>query len=154
MINGHDVCLLGLYVQEYGADCPPPNTNRVYISYLDTVRYVGPPNARTPLFHSVLIGYLADAAARGFRYAHLWVAPPAAGTDYIFHVKQDDEKHKNRPMPPSKLRGWYEAMHRLPPPFALLTPSHAFSRLHPPPAFSHLLTPSHTFTRFRNLPQV
>ena len=56
--GGHDTAVLGLYVQEYGADCPPPNTNRVYISYLDTVRYVTPPSARSTLFHAVLIGYL------------------------------------------------------------------------------------------------
>ena len=178
-IDGHDVCVMGMYVQvrdaehrglppvatechrgpplslnaarstrhaqEYGADSPPPNTNRVYLSYLDTVRYVLPSTCRTPLFHAVrhcrrrpppalmiaaeyrashqllmpglaaspaqvLIGYLLDVATRGMTHVHLWVAPPQSGTDYIFHVKQKDEAHRNRPMPASKLRSWYEAM--------------------------------------------
>ena len=56
------------------------------------------------------MGYLSDAAARGFTHAHLWVAPPAAGQDYIFPNKTDDPAHRNRPMPPAKLRAWYMRM--------------------------------------------
>ena len=42
--------------QEYGAHCPQPNTNRTYISYLDSVRYLQtePPDQRTLVYHATL----------------------------------------------------------------------------------------------------
>ena len=56
-------------VQEYDADCPPPNTNRTYLSYVDSVRYLAttPPNARSPA---------ALAARRAARRRARREAPP------------------------------------------------------------------------------
>jgi len=99
-------------VQEYGAHCPPPNTNRVYISYLDSVRHLQtePPNQRTLVFHAIINGYLKHAGALGYQHAHIWVEPPKAGDEYVFHCRPEDPRHGNKPMSGAKLRSWYEAM--------------------------------------------
>ena len=83
--DGLDVCLFALYVQEYGSDCPEPNKNRVYISYLDSVRYFEsePMGHRSTVYHSILVAYLQWTRMLGFKYVHIWVQlalplPPAA----------------------------------------------------------------------------
>jgi len=108
-IDGRDVCVFAMYVQEYGPSCPQPNTNRTYISYLDSVRMIttNPPNQRKPVHHAIINGYLANARDRGFEHAHIWVAPPQPGDEYIFHCHPPDKVHGNRTMSMQKLREWY-----------------------------------------------
>ena len=86
--TAHEVCFFAMYVQEYGSDCPEPNTNRVYISYLDSVRYFqssarGPAHDRLPL-HADRVPRVRARA--GFTHAHIWVSPPKQGDDYIFYA--------------------------------------------------------------------
>lgn len=65
-INGVDVCFFGMHVQEYGSNCPSPNTRRVYIAYLDSVYFFQPRHFRTAVYHEMLIGYLDYAKSLGY----------------------------------------------------------------------------------------
>ena len=56
-IDGVDVCFFGMHTQEFGSDCPQPNKNRIYLSYLDSVFFFQPRHLRTSVYHEILIGY-------------------------------------------------------------------------------------------------
>lgn len=105
-LDGIDVCFFGMHVQEYGSDCPSPNTRRVYIAYLDSVHFFKPRQYRTAVYHEILLGYMDYVKQLGYTMAHIWACPPSEGDDYIFHCHPPDQKIPK----PKRLQEWYKKM--------------------------------------------
>lgn len=105
-IDGTDVCFFGMHVQEYGSECPPPNTRRVYIAYLDSVHFFKPKQFRTAVYHEILLGYMDYVKQLGYTMAHIWACPPSEGDDYIFHCHPQEQKIPK----PKRLQDWYKKM--------------------------------------------
>jgi len=105
-VEGREVAVFMMYTQEYGAECPQPNTRRVYISYVDSVRFFrsSPDGHRSTAYRALLRAYLASCRRRGFGHVHLWIEPPRAGDEYVFYARPPEER---RPMKREKLRSWY-----------------------------------------------
>jgi len=105
-IEGTDICLFCMYVQEYNADAPAPNAGHVYISYLDSVEYFRPRSARTNVYHEIIVAYLAWVRARGFTKAHLWACPPQRGNNFIFWCHPQHQRTPSK----DRLLSWYRSM--------------------------------------------
>ena len=102
-IEGVDVCLFCLYVQEFDEKCPQPNCSKVYIAYIDSVEYFRPREARTTVYHEVIVGYLKWAQVRGFKQAHIWSCPPQRGDSFIFWCHPSHQRTPSR----ERLNQWY-----------------------------------------------
>jgi len=92
-IDGLDVCIFCMYVQEYDGDdiydIPTDGElidrkKRVYIAYLDSVEHFQPRTCRTKVYHELLVSYLASARKRGYESAHIWACPPSRGNSFVF----------------------------------------------------------------------
>ena len=105
-IDDAPVCFFAMVVFEYGDDCPPPNTRRVYISLLDSVKlpksYL-PSASRTAIYHGLVRGYLRNCGERGFEACHIYTCPPRKGQNYVFPHKPEDQKEISL----VRLRRWY-----------------------------------------------
>ena len=116
-IDGADIAIFCLYLQEYDDDCGGPNSKKIYLSYLDSIKYFQPENVvaatsgtalRTFVYHELLLGYLADAKERGYCQMLIWACPPLQGDDYILYCHPGKQKTPRS----DRLREWYHAMLR------------------------------------------
>lgn len=104
-IDGLDVCIFCMYVQEYDGESSVDGTpnKRVYIAYIDSVEHFRPRQLRTQVFHEILIAYLATARERGFQTAQIWACPPSRGNCFVFWNHPASQRTPTK----ERLLAWY-----------------------------------------------
>jgi hypothetical protein len=113
-IDGLDVCIFCMYVQEYDGDdkyddmdakrhVTSTHDKRVYIAYIDSVEHFRPRECRTEVYQEILVSYLATARERGYHTAHIWACPPSRGNSFVFWNHPSSQRTPNR----ERLINWY-----------------------------------------------
>jgi hypothetical protein len=111
-IDGLDVCIFCMYVQEYNCDddfegdIDGEQKKRVYIAYLDSVEHFQPRACRTQVFREILVAYLATARARGYESAHIWACPPSRGNSFVFWNHPASQRTPTK----ERLIAWYHGV--------------------------------------------
>lgn len=106
-LDGVNVLIYAMFVQEYGSDCPDPNRRKLYIAYLDSVHYFRPRKLRTLVYHELLLAYLEYSRRSGFTSAYIWACPPPnKRDDYIIHCHPEHQRVPSA----DRLRKWYHDM--------------------------------------------
>ncbi|KRZ95796.1 Histone acetyltransferase [Trichinella sp. T8] len=97
IIDDKEICFFGMFVQEYGSSCPPPNSRQIYIAYLDSVKYFEPQNLRTTVYQEILLGFMK---------VNIWACPSNRNNEYIFYCHPLEQKIPNE----KKLQEWYKCL--------------------------------------------
>eukprot|EP00937_MAST-01D_sp_MAST-1D-sp2_P001003 g1003.t1 len=105
-LDGIDVCLFSMFVQEYGDECGPPSRRCVYIAYIDSVAYFRPRKVRTVVYHELVAAYFEYVRRRGFHTAHIWSSPPQRGNTYIFWCHPPHQRTPGK----ERLCQWYHSL--------------------------------------------
>ena len=102
-IDGVDVLLFVIYLQEYGPDSPGPNSRCAYIAYLDSINTLTPRALRSTVYQQMVSSYITWAKLNGFRRVYIWSCPPTKNQNYALHCHPPSQRTPDS----SRLRRWY-----------------------------------------------
>ena len=108
-IDGTDVCIVCMYVQEYdGADADDESgivqKKRVYLAYIDSVEHLRLRRLRPQVYHAMLSAYFATARKRGIStMLYIWSCPPSRGNSFVFWGHPQSQRTPTK----EHLLGWY-----------------------------------------------